>query len=115
VNISSGAGRRPVQGWAAYCAAKAALDMATRVVALEAQARRKPVEAVSLAPGVIDTAMQGEIRGTSAEQFADVERFRAMKAEGKLRDAGDVAADILRLEAQGRLVGDAVLDLRELG
>lgn len=115
VNISSGAGRRPIYGWAAYCTAKAALDMATRVVALEAQARRKPIEAVSLAPGVIDTGMQGEIRDTNAEQFADVERFRAMKAEGKLRNAREVAADILRLEAQGRLTGEAVLDLRELG
>jgi hypothetical protein len=48
------------------------------------------------------------------DQFADVERFRAMKAEGALRNADEVAADILRLEAQGRLVGDAVLDLRQL-
>ena len=115
INISSGAGRRPIYGWSAYCTAKAALDMATRVVALEARARRRPVEAVSLAPGVIDTGMQGEIRGMSADQFMDVERFRAMQAEGKLRPAADVAADILRLEAEGKLVGDAVLDLRELG
>jgi benzil reductase ((S)-benzoin forming) len=114
INISSGAGRRPIYGWSAYCAAKAALDMATRVVALEAHARRRPVEAVSLAPGVIDTDMQGEIRGMAPDQFADVERFRAMKAEGALRNADEVAADILRLEAQGRLVGDAVLDLRQL-
>ena len=115
INISSGAGRRPIYGWSAYCTAKAALDMATRVVALEARARRRPVEAVSLAPGVIDTGMQGEIRGMSADQFMDVERFRAMQAEGKLRPAADVAADVLRLEAEGKLVGDAVLDLRELG
>jgi benzil reductase ((S)-benzoin forming) len=114
INISSGAGRRPIYGWSAYCTAKAALDMATQVVALEAQSRRRPVEAVSLAPGVIDTEMQGEIRVTTPEQFADVERFRAMQAEGKLRAAADVAADILRLEAAGKLVGDAVLDLREL-
>ena len=115
INISSGAGRRPIFGWSAYCTAKAALDMATRVVALEAQARRRPVEAVSLAPGVIDTEMQGEIRGMAPTQFMDVERFRAMEAENKLRPATDVAADILRLEAAGKLVGDAVLDLRELG
>jgi benzil reductase ((S)-benzoin forming) len=115
INISSGAGRRAIYGWSAYCTAKAALDMATRVVALEAQARNRPVQAVSLAPGVIDTGMQGEIRGTTGEQFMDVERFRAMHAEGKLRAAADVAADILRLEAAGKLSGDAVLDLRELG
>jgi benzil reductase ((S)-benzoin forming) len=114
VNISSGAGRRPVPGWSAYCAAKAGLDMATRVVALEAQSRGAAVEAVSLAPGVIDTAMQATVRGATAEDFADVERFRQMKAEGVLRPAADVAAEILRAEAAGRLKGDAVLDLRNL-
>jgi benzil reductase ((S)-benzoin forming) len=62
INISSGAGRRPISGWAAYCASKAGLDMATRVVALEAESRRRPVEAVSLAPGVIDTDMQQTVR-----------------------------------------------------
>jgi len=115
INISSGAGRRPISGWSAYCAAKAGLDMATRVVALEAGARGLAVEAASLAPGVIDTGMQGAVRGASAADFPDVERFRRMKAEGTLRPAADVAADILRLEAAGRLAGEeAVLDLRQL-
>ena len=115
VNISSGAGRRPVSGWSAYCTAKAGLDMASRVLALEAQARGSPVEVVSLAPGVIDTAMQGTIRAVPAEEFADVERFRKMKAEGTLRAADEVAAEILRLEAAGRLAREPVADLRQLG
>jgi len=114
INISSGAGRRPIFGWSAYCAAKAGLDMATRVVALEAQVRGLAIEAVSLAPGVIDTGMQGTVRSVSAEDFVDVERFRQMKAEGALRPADDVAADILAAEKEGRLTGDAVLDLRAL-
>jgi len=114
VNISSGAGRRPISGWSAYCAAKAGLDMATRVVALEAQSRGLAIEAVSLAPGVIDTGMQERVRGASANDFADVERFRRMKEEGELRPAEDVAADILAAEAAGRLAGEAVGDLRSL-
>jgi len=114
VNISSGAGRRPISGWSAYCAAKAGLDMATRVVALEASSRGLAIEAVSLAPGVIDTGMQEHVRGASAEDFADVERFRQMKEEGALRPADDVAADILAAEAGGRLAGEAVGDLRTI-
>jgi benzil reductase ((S)-benzoin forming) len=115
VNISSGAGRRPIFGWSAYCAAKAALDMASRVVALEARTRGERVHVVSLAPGVIDTAMQGVVRGLSAEAFVDVERFRKMKDEGMLRPPDDVARDILRLEASGKLdEGEAVQDLREI-
>ena len=114
INISSGAGRRPIFGWSAYCAAKAGLDMASRVAALEAQSRGLAVEVTSLAPGVIDTAMQGVVRAASPADFADVERFRQMKAEGTLRPAAEVAADILRLEAAGRLAGEPLRDLREL-
>ena len=114
INISSGAGRRPIFGWSAYCAAKAGLDMASRAVAAEAEARGLAIEVTSLAPGVIDTPMQATVRGASKEAFIDVERFIAMKADGTLRPADDVAADILRLEAAGQLRGDAVRDLREI-
>lgn len=114
INVSSGAARRPIAGWAAYCAAKAGLEMASRVVALDAQARHKPVEIASLAPGVIDTGMQATVRGAPREDFPDLDRFLALQAEGKLRSAGDVAREILRLEAEGRLAGEVVLDLREL-
>ena len=114
VSISSGAARRPVFGWGAYCAAKAGLEMAARVVALEAAERGLAVEVSSLAPGVIDTDMQASVRGADAADFADVERFRAMKAEGVLRPAEDVAADILRLEAAGKLRGEVIQDLRQL-
>jgi benzil reductase ((S)-benzoin forming) len=110
INISSGAGRRPIAGWSAYCAAKAGLDMATRVVALEAPS----AEVVSLAPGVIDTAMQAVVRSASVKDFGDVETFRQLKAAGTLRPAAEVAADILRAEAEGLLKGEAVLDLRQL-
>jgi benzil reductase ((S)-benzoin forming) len=114
VNISSGAGRRPIFGWSAYCAAKAALDMASRTVALECESRGLAVEVVSLAPGVVDTPMQEAVRAAPAERFMDVERFRAMKAEGVLRPADDVAADILRLEQGGALRGEPVQDLRQI-
>jgi benzil reductase ((S)-benzoin forming) len=114
INLSSGAARRPIFGWSAYCAAKAGLDMASRAVALEAETRGLAVEVSSLAPGVIDTPMQEKVRGASAEDFMDVERFRTMKADGTLRPAADVAADILRLEGAGKLRGDPIQDLRQL-
>ena len=114
INISSGAGRRPIFGWSAYCAAKAGLDMASRVVAAECEARGMAVDVVSLAPGVIDTGMQEVVRAASPERFADVERFRAMKQQGELRPAQDVAADILRLERSGALRGEAIQDLRSI-
>lgn len=113
INISSGAGRRPIGGWGAYCTAKAGLDMASRVAALEAKAKGARVEVVSLAPGVFDTDMQATVRAQPEARFADVARFRQMKAEGTLRPPEDVAADILRLEAEGRLAREPVEDLRD--
>lgn len=114
INVSSGAGRRPVPGWGAYCAAKAGLDMASRVAAMEAQARGEAVEVVSVAPGVIDTGMQEVVRGMDAARFPDVERFRRLKAEGALRSADAVAADLLRHEASGALFAQPLQDLREM-
>jgi benzil reductase ((S)-benzoin forming) len=115
INVSSGAGRRPIFGWSAYCAAKAGLDMASRVAALEAQTARTGVQVVSVAPGVIDTGMQGTVRSASPEEFVDVERFRQMKSAGELRAPAEVAADILLHEKSGKLFTEPVADLRTLG
>lgn len=93
LNISSGAGRQPVAGWGVYCASKAALDMHARAVKLEQGARGARI--VSLAPGVIDTAMQADIRATPPTQFPDLPRFQALHAEGQLTAPDAVAARIL--------------------
>lgn len=111
INISSGAGRRPVSGWAAYCASKAGLDMATRVAALEAPTG---VLVCSLAPGVVDTPMQATIRDARKEDFPDLSRFQAMMAEGALRPADDVAREILGHLAAGRFKHGALHDLRDM-
>ena len=60
VNISSGAAKRPIEGWSAYCSAKAGLDMATRTLALEQSRETNPVRVLSFAPGIVDTRMQEE-------------------------------------------------------
>ncbi|MCY7388390.1 MAG: SDR family NAD(P)-dependent oxidoreductase [Burkholderiales bacterium] len=114
VNISSGAAKRAIAGWSAYCTAKAALEMATRVAALEAAATDPTLAICSLAPGVVDTPMQGFIRSVDEKQFPDVARFRTMKAEGALRDAHDVARDIVALIAGRRLTNGGNFDIREL-
>ena len=114
VNISSGAAKRAIAGWSAYCAAKAALEMATRVAAAEASVSDQTLSICSLAPGVVDTAMQGLIRETTASEFPDVARFRAMKADGVLRDPHDVATEIVALIANGKLTNGGNFDIREL-
>ncbi|MBY4899377.1 SDR family oxidoreductase [Cupriavidus sp. AU9028] len=91
--ISSGAARRPVEGWSAYCAGKAGLDMFVRSVNAEyAQApAERSVRAVALAPGVVDTGMQATIRQA---EFAQVDRFRALKENDQLTSPDDAARKI---------------------
>jgi len=88
MHISSGAARNAYPGWSVYCATKAALDQHARAVALDAD---PSVRAVSLAPGVIDTAMQGQIRATPSDRFPLRERFVQLKADGALTAPGDCA------------------------
>lgn len=109
LHISSGAGRSAIPGWSVYCATKAALDRHAEAVALDGDAS---VRCVSLAPGVIDTEMQGEIRSATEAQFPMLERFIAMKEEGGLQSAEATGADIVRfLLADG--FGDVpVADIR---
>jgi benzil reductase ((S)-benzoin forming) len=111
VNISSGAGVHAIEGWGAYCAGKAAVDMLTRVTALEE--RRHGIRAHALAPGVIATGMQELIRRQDERAFPDVERFRELHASGKLGDPESPAAAVLRLAFGEPLGEDAVvLDVR---
>lgn len=61
VNLSSGAAHRPVEGWSAYCASKAALAMLTRSVFAE---YGDVVRVYGVQPGLLDTDMQAEIRAS---------------------------------------------------
>lgn len=101
LHISSGAGRKAYAGWSVYCATKAALDHHARAVALD---RTPHLRVCSLAPGVIDTDMQGEIRAATSDRFPEKERFVTMKREGQLRDpvrVGEMAVDLLLSESFG--------------
>jgi benzil reductase ((S)-benzoin forming) len=95
INISSGAATRAYEGWAAYCASKAAVDHATRVVA--AEEADAGLRAFAVAPGVVDTDMHALIRGTAAEQFPEVGRFHELKRTGAYNSPAWVADHILRL------------------
>lgn len=81
LHISSGAGRSAYPGWSVYCATKAALDMHAQAVKIDAQ---NHVKICSLAPGVIDTAMQATIRESDLELFPNKQRFIELNASGSL-------------------------------
>ena len=114
LNISSGAAHSAYHGWSAYCAAKAGLDHFTRCVALEQQELSNGARIVSLAPGVIDTAMQAVLRGVPAEDFKEQARFVALKESGGLLPPEDVAKRILAYLQRPDYGQQTVADLREI-
>lgn len=99
VNISSGAATRPYRGWAAYGAAKAAVDQLTAVVA--AEGAEHGLRAWAVSPGLVDTDMQAAIRATGPEQFPDVGRFLDAARAGAFNSPGWVADRLLDLVAGG--------------
>ena len=82
-------------GSAVYCAAKAGLDHLSRAVALEEAERPHGAKIVSLAPGVVDTDMQLQLRSADPQAFGERGRFASPKAEGRLDSAEAAAAKVL--------------------
>ncbi|HVB94773.1 MAG TPA: SDR family NAD(P)-dependent oxidoreductase [Acidimicrobiales bacterium] len=106
VNISSGAGTKIYEGWAAYCASKAAVDMMTAVVGAEEHAHG--LRGFALAPGVVDTDMQATIRATPAARFPSVGRFVQLHRDRAFNSPDRVATFILDLVAGRREATDGV-------
>jgi NAD(P)-dependent dehydrogenase (short-subunit alcohol dehydrogenase family) len=112
--ISSGLGRYAIAGSASYCAAKAGMDNLARAVALEEGAAPNGARVVSLAPGVIDTDMQVQLRSASAERFPERERFVHMQTSGLLMSPALAAGKVLRVLAQADFGSQPIADVRDL-
>lgn len=111
--VSSGLGRRAMAGSASYCAAKAGLDHLARAVALEQAALPQGARIVSLAPGVIDTDMQVQLRGADPALFPERERFLGLQAAGQLDSPAQAAAKVLRYLARADFGSNPVADVRD--
>lgn len=112
VMISSGAANSAYPGWSSYGAGKAALNHWVRNVGAE-QRERGGVRVSAVAPGVVATGMQRQIRKTSERDFPNVERFHDLHEEGKLADPEDAAGKIWSAMERGIETG-SVIDIRDL-
>lgn len=106
INVSSGAATKAYEGWAAYCAGKAAVERLTEVVALEE--REIGLRAHAVAPGVVDTAMQRLIRETPERRFPEAPRFHERKRQGAFNSPEYVADELLALAFDPLHYADAV-------
>ena len=96
VLTSSGASVHAYSTWGAYGASKAAMNSLGRTIAVE----EPDVTTLSIAPGVVDTEMQRELRDvhSSSMDEKDAKRFRTLHLEGGLlqpEQPGNVMARLL--------------------
>ena len=112
LNISSGLGRYPMASQAGYCAAKAGMDHFTRCLALDEALHANGAKVCALAPGVIDTDMQVQLRGAAGEAFPDQSKFLQLKAQGQLSSPEAAAENVLRFLASADFGREPVADLR---
>lgn len=112
LNISSGLGRRPMASSAAYCAAKAGMDLMTRCMALEEALLPNGAKVCSLAPGVIDTDMQVQLRQADPNQFPDSANFNALHRQGQLTGAQEAARRVLSYLARADFGSEPLADVR---
>lgn len=113
VNISSGAANRAIPSWASYCASKAALNMFTETFFLEEQEKGNHPKVFAVAPGVIDTGMQDQIRATPPESFSALENFKLLKEEQKLFSPKEAARRLYKL-IHAEQINELFVDLRDI-
>jgi len=111
--ISSGLGRRAMAGSAAYCAIKAGMDHLARALALDEAAHAAGARVVSLAPGVIDTDMQRQLRGADPRRFSEQGRFAEMHRSGTLDSPATAAAKVLRKLERDDFGTEPIADVRD--
>jgi benzil reductase ((S)-benzoin forming) len=121
VNISSGAGKNPIDGWAVYCSSKAGIDLFSKVVALEQQIQEQnktqkeheKFNIFSIAPGVVDTNMQMQIRNTKKENFSRVGDFINYKNKNELSSPENVSKKYLNLLSDISIIKNVVSSIKE--
>jgi len=113
LNISSGLGRRAMAGQATYCAAKAGMDHLSRAIALDQAELPRGAKVVSLAPGVIDTDMQAQLRGADSAGFPEQANFAHLKEAGKLTSSDDAAARVIAYLHRADFGASPTADIRD--
>ncbi len=116
INISSGAGRQAIESWSSYCASKSALDMFSSVIDVEQKLinKTKPVKVFSVAPGIVDTKMQYDIREAKEADFSNVSTFVNYKNNNQL-DAPETTANLLmKIISNPQKYKEVLLDVREV-
>ena len=98
---------------AAYCAAKAGMDHFTRCMELDEALVPNGARVCSLAPGVIDTDMQAQLRGADAARFPDRAMFTGLQAQGQLSSPQETARRVLAYLQRADFGSNPIGDVRD--
>lgn len=97
VNISSGAAARAIPSWSSYCASKAALALLSETFYREEQEKGRSTRVYCVAPGIVDTPMQQQIRSVKPEDFSASATFHGYFDNGELITPEEAAGKLHRL------------------
>jgi benzil reductase ((S)-benzoin forming) len=112
INVSSGAATKAIDGWSGYSASKAALNMLTQTAQIEAELDQSGIKFFAVAPGVVDTEMQQEIRNASSDDFSTLPKFIGLKESGQLSSPEFAAEKILYLIDNAEKFDGVLQDVR---
>jgi benzil reductase ((S)-benzoin forming) len=112
INISSGAAGKAIDGWGGYASSKAALNKMTEIAQEEAGLSGSGIKFFALAPGVVDTEMQAELRAVSKTSFSSLDKFLELKKNALLSHPDDTAVKILHLIDHAQEFHGVVQDVR---
>jgi benzil reductase ((S)-benzoin forming) len=112
INVSSGAADSPLPGGGPYSIAKAGMEMLTRQLVVEHDA--KTFRAITIRPGVIDTGMQTFMRTQAPETLPSVELFKGFHRDARLVPPKTVADKIVDKLVQGDVEQGRTYNYREL-
>jgi benzil reductase ((S)-benzoin forming) len=92
------------------------MDMMSEVIYTEQKQidRKKATYIFSIAPGIVETQMQDEIRAVSKEKFKNVDTFIEYKEKGYLIGTNEVAVQIKGIIDEPKKYKEPILDLRSL-
>lgn len=107
LNVSSGAASTPLEGWSAYCTAKAGAAMLTRCAHLEEA--RHGLRIIGLSPGTVATDMQRVIAASGVNAVSRLDWSAHIPPEWAARalvwmcsgDADDVLGEEVKLRDEG--------------
>lgn len=114
LNISSGAAVNAYDGWSGYCSTKAGVNMFTEVIQKEVSLRgRNNLRVVAVAPGIIETDMQVQIRKAESSDFSMIDKFHEMKEKAISQTPEETAQAIINYLADITADTPPFEDIRE--